>query len=312
MPFLVPARVGVLVVTSLLALGILGCDARAVRQGSAPQASQPSLLIHREAAGPLDSDDVEGLLAQELAPEPLPATAPGAFPSYPLPEGDQPPLGPGLFRTGSFGAPLPRSPVWNPAGTKRVGIQAGHWLTNDVPYELRRLSPGTSGGGWAEWEVNLLIARRVAALLEEAGIEVDVLPSTIPVRYRAHAFISIHADGDASGRMHGYKIARPGFSSIPEADDELVAVMYREYGAATRMPRDADEHISRRMIFYYAFNTRRYHHAIDLGAPAAIIETGFLTNQGDRAFLTGQPDLAARGVANGVLRFLELELGAGR
>ena len=312
MPFLVPTRVGVLVVTLLLVLGILGCEAHAARLSSEPQASQLPPPVHREAAGSLELEDAEDLPAQELALEPLPVASPGAFPSYPLPEGDPQPLGPELFRSGAFGAPLPRSPVWNPGGAKRVGIQAGHWMTNDVPYELRRLSPGTSGGGWAEWEVNLLIARRVAAILEEAGIEVDVLPSTIPVRYRAHAFISIHADGDTSGTMHGYKIARPGFSSIPDADDELTHTMYREYGAATRMPRDADEHISRRMIFYYAFNTRRYHHAIDLGTPAAIIETGFLTNPQDRAFLTGQPDLAARGVANGVLRFLELELGAGR
>jgi N-acetylmuramoyl-L-alanine amidase len=146
--------------------------------------------------------------------------------------------------------------------------------------------------------------------LEAAGVQVDLLPTTIPPRYRAHAFVSIHADGDTSGRLNGYKIARPGFSSIPDADDELVRSLYREYGAATGMVRDDDSHISRRMTFYYAFNTRRYAHAIDVGTPAAIIESGFLTNASDRAFLTGQPDIAARGIANGILRFLELERGA--
>jgi hypothetical protein len=109
--------------------------------------------------------------------------------------------------------------------------------------------------------------------------------------------------------LNGYKLARPGFSSIPEADDELVRTMYREYGATTGMVRDADVHISRRMTFYYAFNTRRYQHSIDLGTPAAIIETGFLTNASDRAMLTGRPELAAQGIANGVLRFLEQEQG---
>jgi N-acetylmuramoyl-L-alanine amidase len=234
------------------------------------------------------------------------------FPSYPLPDGNPTPLGtpgtPGAFGPG-FAAPLPRSPVWNPAGPKRVGLQAGHWMVNDVPFELRRLSPGASAGGWDEWEVNLLLARRTAPILEAAGVQVDVLPTTIPQRYRAHVFVSIHADGDTSGRLNGYKIARPGFSSVPEADDELVRTLYREYGAATGMARDLDAHISRRMTFYYAFNTRRYQHAIDIGTPAAIIETGFLTNPSDRAFLTGQPDLAARGIANGILRFLEQEIG---
>jgi N-acetylmuramoyl-L-alanine amidase len=155
----------------------------------------------------------------------------------------------------------------------------------------------------------MLIATQAKAFLEEAGVEVDLLPTAIPVRYRAHAFVSIHLDGDTSGRLNGYKMARPGFSSIPEADDEFVRVMYREYGEATGLARDADEHISRRMTYYYAFNTRRYEHAIDLGTPAMIIETGFLTNANDRGFLTGRPDLAGRGIANGILRFLGLELG---
>jgi hypothetical protein len=231
------------------------------------------------------------------------------FPTYPLPDSDPPPLTPGSFGAG-FAAPLPSSPVWNPPGQKRVGLQAGHWMTSDVPNELRRLSPGTSGGGIQEWEINLLLATRTAALLEDAGVLVDLLPTTIPPRYRAHLFLSIHADGDTSGQLHGYKIARPGFSSIPAADDDLVRTLYREYGAATGMARDDDAHISRRMTFYYAFNTRRYAHAIDLGTPSALIEAGFLTNATDRAFLSGQTDVAARGIANGVLRFLELEDGA--
>jgi N-acetylmuramoyl-L-alanine amidase len=190
-----------------------------------------------------------------------------------------------------------------------VGLQAGHWDTNSVPYELRRLSPGSTAGGWTEAELNMLLARHTARILEEAGIEVDILATTIPIRYRSHAFVSIHADGDTSGRLNGYKIARPAISSIPEADDEFVRIMYEEYGAATGMARDSDNHISRRMTYYYAFNTRRYQHAIDVGTPAQILETGFLTNADDRAFLTGRPEVAARGIANGILRFLALELG---
>jgi N-acetylmuramoyl-L-alanine amidase len=181
------------------------------------------------------------------------------FPSYPLPDGNPEPLGPSVFNSG-FRDPLPRSPVWNPSGTKRVGLQVGHWNTYDLPFELRRLSPGSTAGGWTEAELNLLLARSTARFLEQAGVEVDILPTQIPVRYRAHAFVSIHADGDTSGRLNGYKIARSGISSIPEADDEFVRIMYEEYGAATGMVRDSDAHISRRMTFYYAFNTRRIGH----------------------------------------------------
>jgi hypothetical protein len=191
-----------------------------------------------------------------------------------------------------------------------VGLQVGHWFNGETPAELSRLSPGTSAGGWAEWEINLLVAQKAQAALEEAGVQVDLLGSTIPARYRSHAFISIHADGDTSGALRGYKVARPGFSSIPDTDDHLVEIMNREYGSVTGLPRDDDAHISRRMTYYYAFNTRRYQHAIDLGTPAAIVEMGFLTNGSDRAFLTSRSDLVGQGIANGVLRFLDLEIGA--
>lgn len=204
----------------------------------------------------------------------------------------------------SFRDPFPPAPVWNPPGPKRVGLQAGHWRNNEVPRELGRLiGSGTSGGGRAEWEVNLDISQRAAAILESYGVQVDILPATVPPSYRAHAFISIHADGDLSGALRGYKVARAGFSPIPETDDVLVDALYAEYGPATGLRRD-DPHVSLRMRYYYAFNTRRYCHAIAYGVPAAIIETGFLTNVSDRALLLGRPDLAAEGVARGVLSFL--------
>jgi N-acetylmuramoyl-L-alanine amidase len=39
--------------------------------------------------------------------------------------------------------------------------------------------------------------------------------------------------------------------------------------------------------------------------PQAIVETGFMTSASDRRILIGDPDRAARGIANGILRFLE-------
>jgi hypothetical protein len=203
----------------------------------------------------------------------------------------------------SFRLPLPPASVWNPPGTPRVGLQAGHWLTEQVPPELGRLQGGSSGGGKQEWQVNLDLAQRTMAILESLGIEVDVLPSTIPPGYRANVFVAIHADGDVGGALHGFKIARPGFSSVPEVDDMLVDTLNRAYAAETGMPRD-DEHISRRMLFYYAFNSRRYCHAVAPGVPQAIVETGFLTSAIDRQLLLDNPSVVAQGLAQGVLDFL--------
>jgi hypothetical protein len=230
----------------------------------------------------------------------------------PLPDGSAPPLSvlraQGSSGWASFREPFPSVPVWNPPGPKRVGLQAGHWQHALAPDELAdlRTNPGAYGGGKWEWEVNLDIARRTAEYLRAAGVEVDILPTTIPVRYRAHAFVTIHADGDLSGTLTGYKVAGPGFSATPEADAVLVAALNSEYGPATGLSRQ-DNQISRRMTGYYAFNARRYQHAVAPGVPQAIIETGFMTSASDRRLLIGDPDRAARGIANGILRFLEVQ-----
>ena len=203
----------------------------------------------------------------------------------------------------SFRTPLAPAPLYDPPGQRRVGLQAGHWLNDEVPPELGRLQGGAVGGGRQEWQVNLDVAQRTAVLLEAAGVQVDVLPATVPPRYRANAFVALHADGDPAGQARGFKVARPGFSSLPDVDDRLVESLNQVYAADTELPRD-DEHISLRMRYYYAFNSRRYCHAVAPGVPQAIIEMGYLTSSVDRGLLIGDPDKLARGVADGVQAFL--------
>jgi peptidoglycan/xylan/chitin deacetylase (PgdA/CDA1 family) len=60
------------------------------------------------------------------------------------------------------------------------------------------------------------------------------------------------------------------------------------------------------MRYYYAFNSRRYCHAVAPGVPQAILEAGYLSSAEDREVLLDNPDVAARGIADGVLRFLGL------
>jgi len=202
-----------------------------------------------------------------------------------------------------YRVPLPPAPVYSAPGRKRVGLQAGHWLVEQVPSELRGLGHGASGGGKAEWEVNLDVARRVADLLRAADVDADVLPATVPVEYQAHVFLSIHADGDESGRNRGWKLGRAAWSATPEADDRLMREISELYGVATGLPVDPIG-ASRRMTAYYAFNSRRYCHAIAPGTPSAILEMAYLTNATDRERLLGNPDAIARPVADGIVRFL--------
>ncbi|HEX6307993.1 MAG TPA: N-acetylmuramoyl-L-alanine amidase [Longimicrobiales bacterium] len=190
-----------------------------------------------------------------------------------------------------------------PDGPVRVALQAGHWKAAEAPDEQAQLrSNGTRGGGKAEWEINLGIARRTAALLEEAGYVVDILPTRIPPGYWADLFIAIHADGSADRSVSGYRAAAPRRDRTGRAA-EFAGLLTRTYGVATGLPHYPL--ITRRMRGYYAFNSRRYHHALHPMTVGVILETGFLTSPRDRRIIVGGQDRAARGIADAVVRFLE-------
>jgi hypothetical protein len=227
----------------------------------------------------------------------------------PIPDGKPGPLVQPAAGWGAFGRAQPATPVWNPPGPKRVGLQAGHYKTDEAFGELASLTrnPGAPGGGRIEWQVTIDLAERAAEILRAQGVEVDVLPTMIPVRYRAHAFLALHVDGDESGRLRGYKVTRPNFSSIPDVDDLFAETIFDDYGRVTGLP-DNSDYITGRMRNYYAFNARRYQHAVAPGVPQAIIETGFMSNATDRAFLFGRPEVAAQGIADAVLHFLAADI----
>ena len=161
-----------------------------------------------------------------------------------------------------------------PFEPKRVGIQVGHWQRDSLPEELAGLADNTGAvvDGVMEEDVMYEIAVRVKALLEAQGIVVDILPVTIPVDYQASAFVSLHADGSRDTSISGFKIAAPrtDFSGRSIA---LKQALDSSYARATNLPEDTA--ITRRMTGYYAFNWRRYDHAVHPQTPAVIVETGF-------------------------------------
>jgi hypothetical protein len=227
----------------------------------------------------------------------------------PIPEPRQPD---GRTRWAAYWEPMTSEEfaVYGPrareGGPPRVGIQVGHWQRESAPEELAGLrgSTGAIAGGVTETEVNLAVAERVATRLRDAGVVVDVLPVTIPIDYQADAFIAIHADGSTDTSVSGFKIAPPRTDFSGQAD-ALVAALYEAYEVATKLPRD--NAFTRRMSGYYAFNWRRYDHAIHPQTPSAIVEMGFLTNPGDRAFLVSNTETVAEGIANGIVAFLRTQ-----
>jgi N-acetylmuramoyl-L-alanine amidase len=249
-----------------------------------------------------DQPPAQDLTPVAVDPNALASCDPSAPPPPPLPvPGSASAQASSVFR--GFRVPLPPAPLYDPPGPKRVGLQAGHWQTDQVPPELHGLAGGAVGGGRQEWQVNLDVAQRTADLLEASGIDVDLLPTTVPPHYQANAFVALHADGDTTGQARGFKVARPGFSSIPGVDDRLVDAINQTYATETELPRD-DEHISLRMRYYYAFNSRRYCHAVMPGVPQAIVEMAYLTNATDRQYLIGDPQRLAQALADSIQAFL--------
>lgn len=193
-----------------------------------------------------------------------------------------------------------------PAGPLKVALQVGHWKNEEVPEEQEGLKANACGAravGVCEWEVMLNIALLAADVLRAHGLEVDILPTTVPPDYYADVFIALHADGSTDSTVTGFKVASPrrdysGQSKV------LEQIMYEIYEGATGLKRDPN--ITSRMRGYYAFNWRRYTHAIHPMTPAVILETGFLTSPADRKILINNPELAVQGITDAVLRFLGL------
>lgn len=192
-----------------------------------------------------------------------------------------------------------------PQGPRRIGIQVGHWDAEVAPPELGariRTQTGTSSGGISERDINRDIALRVKKILEPQGYVVDVLPVTLPARYLADAFVSLHGDGDGTGENSGFKMAYSTRRTPYEA--QLLAAIKETYGAATGLAYDSDR-VTRNMTGYYAHNWRRYQNATSPFTPSVILEMGYVSHATDRALMTKKPDLLAKAIADGLVSFLE-------
>lgn len=200
--------------------------------------------------------------------------------------------------------PIPTPADWRPPeGPIRIALQAGHWKADEAPPELEGLKDnGTSFGGKREWQVNLDIARRAAEMLVRRGYMVDVLPAVVPPGYRAHLFISIHADGSADPNASGFRVAFARREVTGRAS-LIAGLLEQSYGEATGLRLLPD--VTRRMRGYYAFNFRRYEHALHPMTIGVIIETGFLTSRRDRKVIVDDPERAARGIVAAVTEFPE-------
>jgi N-acetylmuramoyl-L-alanine amidase len=153
-----------------------------------------------------------------------------------------------------------------------------------------------------EAEVNQNIATLVQKQLIEKGFDVDLLKEFDPhlTNYQAAALVSIHADSCnyVNDQATGFKVAAALASPDPEKATRLTACLRARYTQATGLPLHSTS-VTADMTDYHAFGE------INKTTTAAIIETGFLNL--DRQFLTEKPNLAAQGIVNGILCFINDE-----
>jgi N-acetylmuramoyl-L-alanine amidase len=182
----------------------------------------------------------------------------------------------------------------------RVGIVIGHSGLN--PTSGLPDSGAVCPDGLTELDVNRAIGMAAAETLQNAGFHIDVLEEWDPrlSEYRAVALVSVHADSCAyiNDEATGYKVSGALDTAVPDRTQRLVDCLADRYGRSTGLRFHAGS-ITRDMTEYHTF------YEIHNQTPAAIIETGFLYL--DRDFLTSHPDLAARGIVDGILCYVNNE-----
>jgi N-acetylmuramoyl-L-alanine amidase len=182
----------------------------------------------------------------------------------------------------------------------RIGIVAGHsGLNRTTGYP----DPGAiCPDGLTELEINMSIAQEAVAMLQQSGFQVDLLEE-FDARlegYRAVAIVSIHADSclPINDEATGFKVAAALDTQVPDRAQRLVTCLVDRYARATDL-RFHHTSITRDMTEYHTF------YEIHDQVPAAIIEAGFMFL--DREFLTESPEIAARGIVDGLLCYINNE-----
>ena len=250
-------------------------------------ASPPEVVVERVVEEPVDPQAIAGPDNAEIVRAAV-AQGAGAAPVSVDP--------PGYIR-------IPR-PAIQMNGQRRVGIQAGHWLTQEATPDLGRIvfQTGTSWAGVTEVGINLDMANRVSAILTAKNIAVDILPTNVPPGYLADAFISLHGDGDGTGAKSGFKAAHS--TRRTPFEDRFMALIVEEYANTTGLSYDQDG-VSRAMVNYYAHAWSRIRGSTSPFTPSVILEMGFVSNDWDRYLMTDRAEFLADGIARSILRFLD-------
>ena len=187
-------------------------------------------------------------------------------------------------------------PTPTPRPRPRIGIVAGHWgYSTEYGEDPGAVCPD----GLTESEINLKIATLVRDDLVGRGFEVDLMQEFDPLlnQYHAMALVSIHADSCdyINDQATGFKVSAALATIHPDRAARLMACIRNRYASVTNLPYHSGS-ITADMSSYHAFDE------IHTDTTAVIIETGFMNL--DRQFLTQHPEIAAKGISDGIVCFI--------
>lgn len=161
---------------------------------------------------------------------------------------------------------------------KRILIQAGHVTPREPGFE------GGTGTTREQEFTNKLATRLVKMLDDDGRFEGIYCPGNIPNGIKVDAFISEHGDGSASSSTRGFCFGYPSGA----VNKKLADLIEDEYLKIEGHPPKRSNNYTRNLSGYYGYGL------VNTQGPEVLVESGFLTNSIDRAWMFGNlDDLAA-------------------
>lgn len=174
----------------------------------------------------------------------------------------------------------------------RVLVQAGHVAPREPGHE-------TETGTKREQEFTLTIRDRLVKMLADDGrFDPIPVPGDIPDGIKVDAAIFEHGDGSANAAATGFSFGYPTYPVNKKLAD-LIAIEYLKLPG--HPPHHADNYTAGLRDYY------GYRRTVTDG-PEVLVESGFLTNPAEQAWLFANLDQLAAAQYRALLAYFGLEL----